>query len=119
QIEEEQEFLMATADLAILLFAWESALLRARQLIGRYGEESAGPVIDLARLFGDWAADQAELTARRALAGMEHGDTLQTQLALLRRLFRRTPVNSVELGRRVAQRVLTAGRYVVLDMATE
>ncbi len=112
--EEEQEFLLAVADLAILAYAWESALLRAMRLRERPGHEAAGHAVDLALLFGDWAADQAELTARHALAGMERGDTLQVQLSLLRRLTRRTPQDGVALGRRIARRVLAAGGYNTL-----
>lgn len=115
RMEEEQEFLMGAADLAITVFAWESALLRAQQLVGELGEEGAGMAVDLARLYGDLAATEAEITARRTLAGMEEGDTLQTQLAILRRLFRRVPVNNVTLGRRIAQSVLGAGGYVGVE----
>ena len=55
--------------------------------------------------------DQAEIIARRTLAGLEGGDNLQVQLSVLRRLFRRTPVNTVKLGRRVAERVLEGSGY--------
>ncbi|MBI4200535.1 MAG: acyl-CoA dehydrogenase family protein [Chloroflexi bacterium] len=119
--EEEQEFLLAVADLAILTYAWESALLRARQALQRLPAHEAGPAVDLARLFGAWAMDEAELTARRALAGMERGDTLQVQLSLLRRLFRSAPRNTVELGRAIGMRVVAAGEYTpfAADVARE
>ncbi len=108
--EEEQEFLLSVADLVILTYAWESALLRTRQMAERSGP-GVDAAVDLTLLFGDWAAETAEATARRALAGMEEGDALQAQLGLVRRLFRRTPANTVEIGRRIAQRVLEAGGY--------
>ena len=108
--EEEQEFLLAVADLVILTYAWESTLLRTRQMAER-GGPAVDVAVDLTLLFGDWAAEAAEATARRALAGMEQGDALQAQLGLVRRLFRRTPANTVEVGRRIAQRVLEAGGY--------
>lgn len=103
--EAEQEFLLAVADLAVLTFAWESALLRARQ-VADTGVGDADAAKDLVRLFGEHACDQAEILTRRALAGMEEGDALQAQLAVVRRLFRRTPLNTVQIGRRVAERVL-------------
>lgn len=119
RIEEEQEFLLAVADLALLVFTWESALLRARQVSARLGPEEASRAVDMALLFGNWASDQAESTARRALAGMEQGDTLQVQLALLRRLLGRTPANEVILGRRVARLVLESGGYPVVGVPSK
>ena len=110
RVEEEQEFLLSVADLVILTYAWESALLRTRQMVERGGPE-VDAAVDLTLLFGDWAAETAESTARRALAGMEEGDALQAQLGLVRRLFRRTPANTVQVGRRIAQRVLEARGY--------
>ena len=118
RVEEEQEFLLSVADLVILTYAWESALLRTRQMAER-GGPAVDAAVDLTLLFGDWAAEIAEATARRAVAGMEQGDALQAQLGLVRRLFRRTPVNTVALGRRIAQRVLETGGYPAFGATRE
>jgi hypothetical protein len=101
RVEEEQEYLLAVGDLAILTFVWESALLRAQKL----PQENT---TELARLFGDWASEQIENTARRVLVGIEKGDALQMQLSALRRLLRYSPIDTVAMGRRVAARVLDA-----------
>ena len=114
RVMDEQEFLMAVADLAICAYSWESALLRTQWLVERVGVEAAAAALDLATLFGDWAMGRAESTALSALAGLEEGEALQDQLAAMRRLFQRTPVNSVALGRRVARRVLSLGGYSAL-----
>lgn len=113
RVEEEQEYLMAVADLAILVYSWESMLLRARQLHEQSGGQATEAAVDMAKLYGEWALAEAEITAKRALAGMEQGDTLQDQLSILRKLFRQTPVNTVELGRRIARRVLDANGQLV------
>lgn len=113
-LEEQQELLLALADLVIGIYAWESALLRTRALVQQRGPQEAAHALDLAQLVGNLVMDQSEATARRALAGMQEGDTLQTQLAVVRRLFRRTPANEVEVGRRVAQRVLAGGGYAIV-----
>ena len=52
-----------------------------------------------------------ELEARRALARIAEGDTLRAQLAVLRRFLRRTPPDSIELKRRVANRAIELHRY--------
>ncbi|MGD0696012.1 MAG: hypothetical protein ABSB82_14280 [Terriglobia bacterium] len=55
--------------------------------------------------------DHIEVEARRGLAHIAEGDTLRTQLALLRRFLRRTPADTIELKRRVAARALELSRY--------
>ena len=113
QLEQEQELLLAVADLVIDAYALESALLRAGRMATQLGQEKAAGALDMARLFAEEVADQSEQTARRALAGISEGDELQMHISLLRRLFRRTPANRVTLGRRIAQRVLEVGGYTV------
>jgi hypothetical protein len=49
--------------------------------------------------------------ARRALAPIAEGDTLRAQLAVLRRLLKRMPIDTIELKRRVAGRALESNRY--------
>ena len=55
----------------------------------------------------------AEQAARRVLATCSEGDMLRTQLAILRRLTRYTPVDAAALSRSVAQACVLAGRYPV------
>jgi butyryl-CoA dehydrogenase len=38
---------------------------------------------------------------------------LRTQIAILRRLAKYEPLNTVALGRQIARQVLTAGKYTV------
>jgi butyryl-CoA dehydrogenase len=53
----------------------------------------------------------AEQTARRVLAACSEGDMLRTQLAILRRLARFTPVDSVALSQAVAKQCVQLERY--------
>ncbi len=52
-----------------------------------------------------------EVEARRALARIAEGDTLRTQLAVLRRFLRRTPPDTIALRRLLADRALELNRY--------
>ncbi|CAM3354082.1 acyl-CoA dehydrogenase family protein [Hydrogenibacillus schlegelii] len=112
-LEAEQELLAAAADLAIDLFALESSLLRAEKALARSGEAEARGHIDLARAVAHTHFDRIERVAREALAAMEEGDLLRTQLSVLRKLTRRTPANLVALRRTIARRVLAADGYTV------
>ncbi|MBO8142882.1 MAG: acyl-CoA dehydrogenase family protein [Firmicutes bacterium] len=106
-IEKEQELLAAAADLSIALYGAESAVLRAEK--AGYPEG----LVDMTRLFVHDALDEADATARRALAALEEGDALRAQLGVARRLTRRDPINAVALGRAIAARVLEAEGYPV------
>jgi hypothetical protein len=57
------------------------------------------------------ACDRMEVEARRALARIAEGDTLRTQLAVLRRFLRRTPPDTIALRRQIADRALELNRY--------
>ena len=110
-LEQQQEILGGIADLAIGLFAAESAVLRAAKTAAR-GGPSAGLQAAMVRMHLDEALPRMETTARRILAATEEGDTLRTMLAGLRRFLKIPAVNSVALSRQVANAVINAGRYV-------
>jgi alkylation response protein AidB-like acyl-CoA dehydrogenase len=110
QLEEQQEVLAAITDISIQAFALESVWLRARKLLARGRGENAA---DMCAVFAREAMEQAEAAARAALAACAEGDSLRVALAALRRLSRAEPVNLVELRRRIALRLLDAGRYLV------
>jgi hypothetical protein len=105
-IEGEQELLAGVADILIDLYAAESALLRAT----KHPSEARQ---DLAVVFAHEAFSRIEETARVLLASLEEGDALRAQLAILRRLTRRDPVDTIARRRAIAHRVIEAGGYTV------
>ena len=66
---------------------------------------------DAARAFIYDAMDRIEKEARTALAAVAEGDTLVTQLAVLRRFAKHAPLDTIALRRRVADAVLAQDRY--------
>ena len=106
QLTDQQEVLMAAADILIDAYASESAVARARQS----GTPATPDALHLAaaRVFVNDAADRVEHSARTALAGMAEGDTLRTLLAALRRLLKVAPANAIALRRQLAD--ATVGR---------
>ena len=113
QLENEQELLAAVADLGIEIFAMESTLLRAEKALRGEGAAAAQPKLDLAVVYTHEAFERIGALGRKALAAIEEGDALRTQLSILKKLTRYEPVNTVALKRRVAARVIEAGKYVV------
>jgi butyryl-CoA dehydrogenase len=109
-LQEEQETMADLADIVMQVYALESALLRARKLAGE-GRKTAAAAAQLTGLLADESIGMVEQAARRVLAASAEGDLLRTQLAILRRLTRVAPANSVALSRAVARRAIELGRY--------
>jgi alkylation response protein AidB-like acyl-CoA dehydrogenase len=109
-LDQEQELLLGVADIGIEIFAMESAVLRAQKAIAK-GKE--GLKADMARVYCQEAFERIGMFARNVMPTLEEeGDTLRTQLSMLKRLLRYTPTNVVGLKRKVAERVLEKSGYV-------
>ena len=112
KIAEEQEVMGAIADMIIEVYAMESTLLRAEKMVlAKKG--SPDTAVAMAKLYAAKAMDVIELAARKVIAAAAEGDMLRTQVAILRRLAKHDPVDTVALRRVVAGKMLAAGRYTV------
>jgi alkylation response protein AidB-like acyl-CoA dehydrogenase len=111
-LENQQEIVSDLADMISQVYALESALLRARKLAVA-GRNSAEPAAAMTGLLADETMALAEQSSRRVLAACGEGDALMTQLAILRRLARFTPANTVALSRTVAKHAIALDRYPI------
>ncbi|MBU6400338.1 MAG: acyl-CoA dehydrogenase family protein [Verrucomicrobia bacterium] len=109
---EEQEILAALSDLLIDLYLGESAVLRTFK--ARVTGGPATVLTDLTLVFVNDSATRMEHSARTLLAAVSSGDDLKAQLAITRRLLRWTPLDTVEMRRRIAQRLCAVGSYAAL-----
>jgi alkylation response protein AidB-like acyl-CoA dehydrogenase len=112
KLEQEQEVLSYLADIMIKIYAMESALLRTKKRLANQGEVKAENAVGMTRVFVHEAFDEIEALAKEALAAMETGDILRTQLSVLKKLTRRNPVNTVQIKREIAARVIRSEEYV-------
>jgi len=110
-LADEQEVIGVLSNLVIEVYAMESALLRTLKKISRTSPEACATESDAVSCYVYDALDRMEVEARRALARIAEGDMLRTQIAVLRRFLRRTPPDTIELKRRVANRALELNRY--------
>jgi hypothetical protein len=111
ELEKEQEVISVLSNLVMHVYAMESLLLRTLKKLSTRGSESCAAELAATRVFIYDACDRMEVEARRALARIAGGDALHTQLAMLRRFLRRTPPDTIELRRQVADRALELHRY--------
>ncbi|MEJ8546843.1 acyl-CoA dehydrogenase family protein [Brevibacillus borstelensis] len=112
-IAKEQELLALAADMLIELYAMDSVVKRTEKAIAKNGVEKERQKLDLTIVYVSDAFDKVEAWAKEALAAMEEGDDLRIRLSILKKLTRRTPINTVQLKRTIADRVIEAGGYVL------
>jgi alkylation response protein AidB-like acyl-CoA dehydrogenase len=110
-IQDQQEVMGAIADMTIETYAMESAVLRAQKLVESKGEKEAALVIAMTRVYLTQAMEKIEAAAKRVIAAVAEGDMLRTQLAILRRLGKYEPFNTIELRQKIAQRAIEVGKY--------
>jgi alkylation response protein AidB-like acyl-CoA dehydrogenase len=112
-IQDQQEIMGAIADMVIETYAMESAVLRAQKIVERNGENAASLPIAMTRVYLSQAMEKIEAAAKKVIAAVADGDMLRTQLAILRRLAKHEPFNTIELRQQIAQRVIERGKYTL------
>ncbi len=105
-LQDQQEIMGALADILIEVLVMESAILRAEKFAGK-----SSTAIGLAQLSAARSFRIIEDAAERVLGAVAEGDMLRTQMAIYRRLAKHDPVNTVAIGRVVAEEVIAAERY--------
>jgi alkylation response protein AidB-like acyl-CoA dehydrogenase len=110
-LAEQQEILGFIADMAIELYAAESALLRTRKYINVGDRQASSLHLDITRSWCRELPEKIERLGTKVLAASAAGDALATPLAALKKLTRVTPLNSVALKRSVATAIIEAERY--------
>ena len=111
RLADQQEVIGALADIVLDIYPMESALLRAQKSVAARGKDSSGAIVAAAQVLLQDGAARVEANARTALAASVEGDMLRTQLAVLRRMIKREPADTIGLRRTVADAVLNANGY--------
>src|SRR5205085_5048 len=112
-IQDQQEVMGAIADMTIETYAMESAVLRTQKLIERNGEAAASLPMAMTRVYLASAMEKIEAAARKVIAAVSEGDMLRTQLAVLRRLAKYEPFNTIELRQQIAQKLIERAKYTL------
>jgi alkylation response protein AidB-like acyl-CoA dehydrogenase len=111
QLPEEQEIMGLLSDMAIEVFAMESGLLRALKKMEKASDEKAQIQKAMVKVYVNAAFARVGSYARQVFAAIAEGDALKTQLTALDKITAFTPVNTIALGRGIADYVITRGRY--------
>jgi len=110
-IQDQQEIMGAIADMVMEIYAMESAVLRTLKIANAQGESAAELPIAMTHTYMSQSFEKIESAARKVIAAVAEGDMLRTQLAILRRLSKHDPYNTIELRQQIAQKVIERGKY--------
>ncbi|HUO34708.1 MAG TPA: acyl-CoA dehydrogenase family protein [Candidatus Acidoferrum sp.] len=111
KLGEQQEIVAALSNIVMDIYAIESTLRRAQKCAAAGNDSTAPLQAEAASAFLYDAMDRIEKQARTALIATEEGDTLLTQLAVLRRFSKHAPLDTAAIRRRLAAVVLAQDRY--------
>ena len=110
-LSEEQEILMNIADMSILTFHAESALLRAMKLNASQGETAVALQTDMMHCYLADAVDAVNKAGKDAINAFAEGDEQRMMLLGLKRFTKMAPVNVKAARRRIADKLIADGRY--------
>ena len=111
QLEQEQEILMHIADMAMVTFHAESALLRVMKLSIARGADAVAYETDILHTFLYDSADKIDKHGRDAINGFAEGDEQRMLLLGVKRFCKASPFNSKDAKRRIADKLIAEGRY--------
>ncbi len=106
---DEQESLALIADMTMDIYAMESVLLRTEKIIAARGDDRASVQLDITRVFARDAVMRVERAAR--LVATETEASASDITDIIDHLARRAPIKSISARRRIADRVIAAGKY--------
>lgn len=112
KISDEQEILLALADIAIYIFAIESAVLRAEKNIGKISEKKVALMEYAVKVFTFDAVEAISKAAKKAAIFVETGDNLAMILSGIRRFTKYNPENLLNAKRTLANEVIEAEKYI-------
>ena len=111
KLEQEQEILMNIADMAILTFNAESALMRVIKIVKEKGEAGCSMELDMMRIYLYDAADKIHKAGKDAVLGFAEGDEQMMMLMGLKRFTKIQPFNTKEARRRITGALRSKGNY--------
>jgi alkylation response protein AidB-like acyl-CoA dehydrogenase len=110
-LAEEQEVLGMLADMIIEIYAMESGLLRAKKFLNEKGEDKAAYHTAVIKVYVNDSLPKIANWAKQILAHAVDEDSLAAQYAAVDKLASYQPVNTIELRRTIADRVIKGKKY--------
>ena len=110
-LSKEQEILMNIADMAIITYHAESALLRLEKLTAMKGEAATSVQADIVKTYIYDAADAINKAGKDALNSFAEGDELRMMNIGLKRFTKVEPFNTKDARRRICAQLVADNGY--------
>lgn len=111
KLSEEQEIIMNLTDMLIEVFSSESALLRTLKLASSKSEQDYRPYVEMTKVYVSDSLERINLYGKHAISAFAEGDELKMLLLGLKRFTKFEPVNTIQLRRNIAERLIEANKY--------
>ncbi len=111
ELGKHQETLMHIADIVIDTYLAESVLLRTLKLAELKGAANVAEQIAMCQLYIHDAADRILKYAKEAVNNFAEGDERQAMLMGAKRFSKNTNLNTAELRKVVAKKMIAEGKY--------
>lgn len=111
ELAKHQETLMHIADMVIDTYLAESVLLRTQKLAEMKGAANVQEQIAMCQLYIHDAADRIHKWAKEAVNNFAEGDERQAMLMGAKRFAKNTNLNTAELRKAIAKRMIAEGKY--------
>jgi len=111
ELAKHQETLMHIADMVIDTYMAESVLLRTLKLADMKGAANVAEQIAMCQLYIHDAADRIHKYAKEAVNNFAEGDEQRAMLMGAKRFGKNTPINTAELRKVVAKKMIAEGKY--------
>ncbi|BCA79082.1 acyl-CoA dehydrogenase family protein [Desulfuromonas sp. AOP6] len=112
RLQDEQEILTAAADIAIEIFALESAVLRAEKSLAKASDKRQELLTAVVKVCAFRTAEAVGTAARRGAFYVEEGDNLTMMLSGIRRYTRYDATGLLPAKRRLAEEAISAEKYI-------
>src|SRR5687767_3013478 len=110
-LQHEQEILMNIADMLIETFVAESLLLRIIKMADKNGKDASAIQIDMMHCYLNDAIDKVNKSGKEAINAFAAGDEQKMMLLGLKRFTKSEPFNSKDARRRIADKLISEGKY--------
>jgi hypothetical protein len=111
KLEKEQEILMNMADIMSEIYICESSILATLKAVSVRGEAACESEINMTKLYINDAIERCAINAKNAVASWADGDTKRMLMLGIKRFTKHEFLNTKELRRSVADRLLKANTY--------
>ena len=113
QLHDEQEIIMNIADMIILTYSAESALLRLMKMSDKKNIEITSVQQDIVFCYVYDAIDQLHKHGKDAINAFTEGDEQKILLLGLKRFTKTTPYNSKDARRKIAHHLTLQNKYTL------